>query len=533
MMRTLAPRTTPAFLLAAAATAAMAFAPAAAAAQAAAQVAAAAQDTRAMRVDSILAATYQADGPGAAVAVVQDGRIVLERAYGRAHLEHDVPITPATIFHVASVSKQFATFAVLLLEQQGKLSLDDDIRKHLPELHDFGHRITIRHLANHTSGIRDQWELLMMAGWRIDDVITRDQVMAMMRRQRELNFQPGSEYLYSNMGYSLLAEIVERASGRPFPQFLHDELFLPLGMHGTHVHHDHEMVVPGRAYSYRPAAGQGGAQPTAQGGTTDGQAGVRWRNAVLSYANQGATSLFTTTGDLARWLVNFETGQVGGAQAIAAMRTRAVLTSGDTIPYALGVQRGQHRGLVHWGHGGSDAGFRAQVMHFPGERLGIVVVSNSATTNAGALATAIADVFLDARTVAVNAAQQQAVPTSAQQQPQPQPQPQQQPQPQPPGQPQWQPEPASLRAFAGTYFSPELATAYTVELRDGALVATHQRLSDMSMAPGAAADAFRMGSRQARFERDHAGAITGFRLSGGRVRNVLFIRLPDGALPAW
>jgi CubicO group peptidase (beta-lactamase class C family) len=170
------------------------------------------QDARAARVDSIFAQAA-ADGPGAAVAVLQDGRIVLERGYGSAQLEHAVPITPRTVFHVASVSKQFATFAIVLLAEQGRLSLDDDVRTHLPELHDFGHRISIRHLIHHTSGIRDQWELLMMAGWRLDDVITRDHIMAMMRRQRELNFEPGAEHLYSNMGYTLLAEIVERVSG--------------------------------------------------------------------------------------------------------------------------------------------------------------------------------------------------------------------------------------------------------------------------------------------------------------------------------
>lgn len=461
-----------------------------------------AQDARTLRVDSILAAHYDAQGPGAAVAVVQDGRIVMERARGRAHMEYDVAISPSTIFHVASVSKQFATFAVVLLEQQGRLSLDDDIRTHLPDLADFGHRITIRQLANHTSGIRDQWELLMMAGWRIDDVITRDQIMSMMRRQRELNFEPGSEYLYSNMGYTLLAEIVERASGRSFGQFLDDEVFQPLGMRSTHVHNDHERVVPGRAYSYRPMGG----------------GGEGWRNAVLSYANQGATSLFTNTGDLARWLVNFETGQVGGAQGVAAMRQRGVLNNGDTIPYALAVQRGQHHGRTHWGHGGSDAGFRSHVLHFPEERLGVVVLSNSASTNASVLALAVADVFLPAPAPVAQARQggAQATPTAATAQQQA---------------PQWQPSPADLHSFAGSFYSPELQTVYTVELRDEALFATHQRLSDMRMVPGADADAFRMGNRQARFERDAAGNVTGFRLSGGRVRNIAFVRIAPDALP--
>ena len=467
-----------------------------------------AQDARMLRVDSILAAHYDVDGPGAAVAVVQDGRILLERSRGRAHLEYDVPITPATVFHVASVSKQFATFAILLLQQQGRLSLDDDIRTHLPELHDFGHRITIRHLANHTSGIRDQWELLMMAGWRIDDVITRDQIMAMMRRQRELNFEPGSEYLYSNMGYSLLAEIVERASGMPFDDYLRQHVFQPLGMTSTHVHNDHELVVPGRAYSYRPRGGQG------QGG--EGNGGVTWRNAVLSYANQGATSLFTTTGDLARWLINFETATVGGPNAIAAMRQRAVLTGGDTIPYALAIQRGQHHGRTWWGHGGSDAGFRSQVVHFPDERLGVVVLSNTATTNAGALALAVADVFLDPP-APVAAAPAAATPVAAANggvQP-----------------PRWQPTAGELADYTGDYYSPELGVVYSVAASDDGLVVTHHRLPDIRPMPGTEPDHFRAGNRQFRFQRGDDGAVAGFRLTGSRVRNVAFIRLGSGALP--
>jgi CubicO group peptidase (beta-lactamase class C family) len=469
-----------------------------------APVAAQLDDARAVRVDSILAAAYEPDGPGAAVAIVRDGRVILEHSRGRAHLEYDVPISPGTVFHVASVSKQFTTFAIALLAQQGRLSLDDDIRTHLPELHAFDHTVTIRHLIHHTSGIRDQWELLMMAGWRIDDVITRDQIMAMMLRQRELNFEPGSEYLYSNMGYSLLAEIVERVSGTTFAAFLHEHVFEPVGMAHTHVHNDHERIVPNRAYSYRP-----------------GQGGAGWRNAVLSYANQGATSLFTTAGDLARWLHNFDTGSVGGPALIAQMRERAILTGGDTIPYAFAVQRGQHRGTTYWGHGGADAGFRSFVMHFPEERLGIVVLSNAATTNSTALALAIADVYLPAGPAAepiaattATATAAAAAPSVTTQAPAP-----------------WRPSPTEVQQYTGDYYSPELATVYTVELRGADLFFRHARLGANPMIGAADEDVFRAGGRQIRFERDAAGSISGLRLSGSRVRNIAFVRLSAGALP--
>lgn len=443
-------------------------------------------------VDSIFAQLDRPDAPGAAVAIVKDGVVVLERGYGSAQLEYGVAITPATVFHVASVSKQFTAFAIVLLAHDGKLSLDNDIRTHLPELPDFGRRITIRQLIHHTSGIRDQWELLMMAGWRLDDVITRDQIMALMRRQRELNFEPGAEYLYSNMGYSLLAEIVERVSGVTFGEFLHERVFEPLGMTATHVHSDHQMPVPNRAYSYRPAASG-------------------WSTAVLSYANQGATSLFTTVGDLAKWIGNLETGQVGGAGAIAQMRERGVLNSGDTIAYAFALIRADLQGREIWQHGGADAGFRSQIAWYPEDRLGIIVLSNAATGNPGPLTERLAHAWLG---LELPDATQAPVTPPARRNPTAAP----------------SLTAAQLDSYTGDYYSPELGTVYTIELRAGALVASHVRLGVMAMT-AVAADTFRLGNRTARFERAADGSLTGFRLTGSRVRNLLFVRLPAGSIP--
>ena len=331
------------------------------------------------QVDSIFQTWSDAAGPGAAVAVTRDGRIIYSQGYGSAQLEYRIPVTHTTIFHVASVSKQFTTFAVALLARDGLLSWDDPVLEHLPDLPDLGHPFTLRHLANHTSGVRDQWELLIMAGWRIDDVITQDQIMQLMTRQRELNFEPGSEYLYSNMGYSLLAEVVERVSGQDFGEFLQERVFLPLGMHRTHVHSDHTRVVPGRAYSYAPLPGGG------------------WRNAVLSYANQGATSLFTTVEDLGRWMAEMEEPVVGDPELWAEMAEPARLNDGNTTPYGLGLSVSSYRGLATQGHGGSDAGFRTQLLHFPTERFGVVVFGNSSSFNAGATARRVAEVFLEDR----------------------------------------------------------------------------------------------------------------------------------------
>jgi hypothetical protein len=170
-------------------------------------------------VDKIFDKWNSTQTPGVAVSVVKDGEIIFKQGYGMANLEYDIPVTPSTIFHIASVSKQFTVFSILLLEKDGKLSMDDDIRKFIPEVPDFGKTITLRHLATHTSGLRDQWNLLALAGWRLDDVITREQVMKLISAQKELNFDPGEEFLYCNTGFTLLAEVVSRVSGQSFSVF--------------------------------------------------------------------------------------------------------------------------------------------------------------------------------------------------------------------------------------------------------------------------------------------------------------------------
>ncbi len=192
--------------------------------------------------------------PGASVAVLQDGEIIFSKGYGSANLEYDIPVTPETMFHVASVSKQFTVFAILLLAEEGKLNFDDDIRQYIPEVPDFGHTITLRHLASHTSGMRDQWNLLRMAGWRLDDVITTEHVLKIVARQKELNFKPGEEFLYSNTGFTLLAEVVARVSGKSFAQFTQERLFTPLNMSNSLFYDDHQKIVSNRAYSYERKA---------------------------------------------------------------------------------------------------------------------------------------------------------------------------------------------------------------------------------------------------------------------------------------
>jgi len=327
-------------------------------------------------IDWILSRRVSADMPGLALAVVQDGRVVFKQGWGLASLDYRVPITPSTVFHVASVSKQFTAFAIALLAQQGKLSVDDDIRKHLPEMHDFGKTITLRGLLHHTSGLRDQWDLLVLAGWRMDDVITQQDILAMLRRQQELNFAPGEEHLYCNSGYTLLGEIAARVSGKSLADFTRAEIFEPLGMTNTHFHPDHEEVVPNMAYSYSPA-GAGG-----------------YKKSVLSYANVGATSLFTTAEDLARWIVNFEDARVGGFEVGRQMQEKGKLNSGKEIDYGFGLAVGELRKARSISHGGADAGYRSHLLWLPEHRFGVAVLSNLGSMDVGGVAEMAAGVFL-------------------------------------------------------------------------------------------------------------------------------------------
>ncbi len=327
------------------------------------------------QVDEVFAPWDRNDSPGAAVAAVKDGAIIYKKGYGLANMEYDIPINPSSIFHIASVSKQFTVFSILLLEKQGKLSLDDDIRKYIPEVPDFDKTITLRHLASHTSGLRDQWNLLAMAGWRMDDVVTKEHILKLVSKQKELNFSPGDEYAYCNTGFTLLAEVVARLSDMSFAEFTDANIFKPLKMNNTLFYDDHQKIVKNRAYSYYADS-------------------TGFKKSVLSYANVGATSLFTTVEDLSLWSMNFSNLKVGDSTIVNKMNTPATLNSGKTIGGALGQFVGKYKGLNEIQHGGADAGYRSYLTRFPDENFSVMVFSNSAEFNPGAIAHKVVDIYL-------------------------------------------------------------------------------------------------------------------------------------------
>ncbi len=327
------------------------------------------------QIDSIFSEYDDINKPGIAIAVVKNDKIAFKKGYGSANLEYDIPVTTNTIFHIASVSKQFTVFSILLLENQGKLTLDDDIRKYIPELPNFGKVITLKHLATHTSGLRDQWNLLTMAGWRMDDVITTEQVFKLILNQKELNFEPGEKYYYSNTGFTLLAEVVERISGQSFTSFTEDNIFKPLKMNSTFFYDDHEKIVKNRAYSYYKDS-------------------TGYKKRVLSYATVGPTSLFTTIEDISLWIMNFSNPIIGNVDIINQMNTLAILNNGKTFGGAYGQFVGKYKGLNRISHGGADAGYRTYLGRFPDQDYSIVLFSNYAHTNSGRLAMKVTDLFL-------------------------------------------------------------------------------------------------------------------------------------------
>ncbi|UWZ82973.1 serine hydrolase domain-containing protein [Occallatibacter riparius] len=330
------------------------------------------------KIDKLFDQWNRPDSPGCALGVYQNGQIIYEHGYGMSNLNDDVTITPSTVFHVASMSKQFTAASIILLAQQGKLSLDDDIHKYIPELPDFGERITLRHLMHHTSGLRDQWALLGLAGWRYSqDLITDDDVMSVMVHQKALNFKPGEKFLYSNTGFTLLALVVKRVSGVSLREYTTKNIFEPLGMKNTHFRDDHEEVIKHDALGYEQ----------------DGE-GKPYRMSLTNFDTTGATSLHTTVQDLLLWDENFYNPRVGGPEFVKQMLEPGILNSGKKQDYASGLSIGTYKGLPTVGHGGADAGYRSDMVRFPQQHFTATALCNRADANPGALTRQVAEIVL-------------------------------------------------------------------------------------------------------------------------------------------
>lgn len=328
-------------------------------------------------VDELFAEWHAATAPGCAVGVARAGRTLVSRAYGIADLEHGIPNTPETIFEAGSVAKQFTAAAIVLLALDGMLSLDDYVRRYVPELPDDGSPITIRHLLNHTSGLRDWGSIAAISGWgRGVRTHNHAHVLDILSRQSALNYPPGEQYSYTNSGYNLLAIIVDRVSGQSFADFSRERIFEPLGLTSTQWRDDYRRIVPGRSSAYSRVE---------NGFAID-------RPIEHVHGNGG---LLTTVGDLLRWTEHLRTGRLlGGERFVDLMHERGRLTDGSEITYASGVRVTDHHGVPVVDHTGSTAGYRAYLAHFPEQDLSVALLCNVSAVNPGALGGQVANLFL-------------------------------------------------------------------------------------------------------------------------------------------
>jgi CubicO group peptidase (beta-lactamase class C family) len=385
------------------------------------------------------------------------------------------------------VSKQFTAASVALLVHDGAISLDDDVRTYIPELPAYDAPITVRHLVHHTSGLRDIYVLMDLAGIRMEDVVPDEDALALIARQNELNFSPGTDYLYSNSGYWLLGQIVERVTGQSLREFARSRIFDPLGMTNTHFHDDPGHPMKNRVVSYVP--------------DRDG-----YRVALLqNFDKIGAGGLYTTVEDLAKWDANFTDPKVGGQMFLDMIHTRGVLASGDTLSYAFGLTIGRHRGLRTVRHGGSLMGYRAELLRYPDQNLSVIVLCNLGSIDPAPLAERVAGVYLGNT---MDPPPADAARTE---------------QPSPAEQPAWRPGPAALDAIAGEFSSDEVQATYRLERTAGGVL-LHRPLRGPAPLRPTGPDTYRAGNLVLRFEPDGEGGFAGFTVQAGRVANIRFSR---------
>ena len=334
-----------------------------------------AQELDKVSIDNVFKEWDSPDTPGCALGIIQNGELVYGRGYGMANLEYDIPINTKSVFRIGSTSKQFTAACIVLLEEQGKLKFDDKLSKFFPAFPDYADDITVLHLLNHSSGIRDYLAIAYLAGLGSDDFYTDEDVMNWLVNQQENNFAPNEEFLYSNSGYWLLGQIVKKVSGQNMAEFAKKEIFEPLGMVNTHFHNDHTMVVPNRASGYRPGAG-----------------GYKISMTTLDMIGDGG--IFSTIEDLKIWDDHYYNSDVLSKEFWNTMSVPLTLNDGSKEDYGKGIFNGEYKGLTTLSHGGAFVGFRAEMIRFPSEETTIIVLANRADANPTGKAYQVADIIL-------------------------------------------------------------------------------------------------------------------------------------------
>jgi len=450
-------------------------------------------------VDEVFADLAKPGSPGCALGVYRDGKIIYAKGYGLANLEENIPITPASVFDIGSTSKQFTAASILLLEKQGKLSVNDDVRKYVPELPDYGQKITILHLLNHTSGLRDYLTLMELAGINADSVTTDEDALALITRQKALNFVPGSDWLYSNTGFFLLSVIVKRVSGRTLREFAAENIFSPLSMTHTQYRDDHTSVVPSRAMAYDPK------EPA------DG-----YVLSVSYFEQTGDGAVHTSVEDMQKWDENFYSAQIVGKEFLAEIQEQGRLNSGKVLDYAKGLFIEDYRGLHTVSHGGAWGGYRAELLRFPEQHFSVACLCNLGNAAPSKRAHQVADIYLASSLKPKQEKKKEGEESRKKKD-------------------SIKLTEEQLQAYAGDYWSEELGVAYRLGVADGKFkvlkimdAAGFPRLNgspqDGLRATGV--DEFEAVGTPAtiHFKRDDRGGVKRFILDAGRTRGMIFVR---------
>lgn len=443
-------------------------------------------------IDAIFSDWNQPEVPGGALGIVQNGELVYATGYGSADLEHDIPITPQTVFYIGSVSKQFVTFCILLLEEEGKIDLDAPVQTYLPDFPEYDAPLTIRNFIHHTSGVRDYLTLWQLKGRNYLDEMEPTEVYNLIKRQRKLNFAPGERYLYSNSCYFMLAMIVEKVSGQSIREFAQERIFGPLGMTQTRFYDDNTKLIKNRAFSY---------SRTANG----------FDNLIMRFDLVGSGGVYSSIADLYKWDQNFYQNQLGkGGQAIIdRMHEEGLLNNGESTGYAFALWNGEHNGLRTVSHGGSLAGYRAQLLRFPDQQFSVIILGNRSDADPTDKAYQVADLFLASSysTPATPKVEEASPPTVKAVSTAP-----------------FQPTSEDLAAYRGTFYSPELDETCRFFVENGILMADVGLPVMVPMRP-VAPDRFEFASEGilCRFQRTN-GTVIGFELDAGRVQQLAFER---------
>ncbi len=442
------------------------------------------QDISDPKVDKIFAEINNSSDPGCALGVIKDGELIYSKGYGMADLEHGIPINNETIFYIGSVSKQFVTMCILLLEEEEKLDLDAEIQTYLPDFPRYEAPLTLRHFVHHTSGVRDNLTLWSLTGKDYLDYIDDDAIYELIKRQKELNFTPGDRYMYSNSCYFMLSKVVENVSGQSLREYAQQNIFKPLNMNNTHFHDNHKHIIKNRAFSY---------------GKTDSG----FDNLIMRFDLVGSGGLYTNVKDMLLWDRNFYDNKLGkgNPDLIKKMHEDGVLNNGESAEYAFALVNGEYRGLRTVSHSGALAGYRAELMRFPDQNFSVILLGNYDTFNSTGKAHQVAEAYLGdlmskpENQFSESQSQNEEVMID---------------------------QPSDLSQYIGSFYNEELDVSYVVFEVNNTLNFTIG-YSDSTTLTYTGNDTFR-GNFELAFIRDN-DLITGFVLNADRVRNLRFEKL--------